>query len=66
VVHFIDFALERGCNVCPPLEVEMAWKDPVQRFLELLRLRTVSSEGPKGSYKEVGSDSCCAVQGCWV
>jgi hypothetical protein len=44
----------------------MAWKDPVQRFLELLRLRTVSSEGPKGSYKEVGSDSCCAVQGCWV
>ncbi|OWY91208.1 ACY1-like metalloprotease, partial [Phytophthora megakarya] len=30
----------------------MSWKDPVERFLELLRLRTVSSEGPSGSYAE--------------
>ncbi|KAG3235733.1 hypothetical protein PI124_g19239 [Phytophthora idaei] len=30
----------------------MAWKDPVERFLELLRLRTVSAEGPSGSYNE--------------
>ncbi|KUF93024.1 T-complex protein 11 protein 2 [Phytophthora nicotianae] len=30
----------------------MAWKDPVERFLDLLRLRTVSAEGPSGSYNE--------------
>ncbi|CEG38232.1 acy1-like metalloprotease [Plasmopara halstedii] len=30
----------------------MVWKDPVERFLELLRLRTVSVEGPSGSYNE--------------
>ncbi|TDH68819.1 hypothetical protein CCR75_001409 [Bremia lactucae] len=30
----------------------MTWKDPVERFLELLRLRTVSAEGPSGSYNE--------------
>ncbi|EEY64299.1 aminoacylase, metalloprotease family M20A, putative [Phytophthora infestans T30-4] len=30
----------------------MARKDPVERFLELLRLRTVSAEGPSGSYNE--------------
>lgn len=28
-------------------------KDPVTRFLELLRFRTVSGEGPQGSYAEV-------------
>jgi hypothetical protein len=27
-----------------------ARKDPVQRLLELLRLRTVSAEGPRGAY----------------
>lgn len=36
----------------------MAWKDPVERFLELLRLRTVSSEGPNGSYNEVRGLHC--------
>ncbi|KAI9895740.1 hypothetical protein PsorP6_018996 [Peronosclerospora sorghi] len=30
----------------------MKWKDPVERFLELLRLRTVSSEGASGSYNQ--------------
>ncbi|KAG7401751.1 adenylate cyclase [Phytophthora boehmeriae] len=30
----------------------MAWKDPVDRFVELLRLRTVSGEGPNGSYQQ--------------
>lgn len=29
-----------------------AWKDPVERLLEYLRFRTVSSEGPSGSYQE--------------
>lgn len=34
--------------------VEMAvWKDPVDRFVEFLRFRTVSAEGPSGSYQEV-------------
>lgn len=34
--------------------MEMAgWKDPVERFIEFLRFRTVSAEGPTGSYKEV-------------
>ncbi|KAG1703987.1 hypothetical protein DVH05_006993 [Phytophthora capsici] len=28
------------------------WKDPVDRFVEFLRFRTVSSEGPSGSYQE--------------
>lgn len=28
-------------------------KDPVTRFLEFLRFRTVSGEGPQGSYAEV-------------
>ncbi|KAG6606454.1 ACY1-like metalloprotease [Phytophthora cinnamomi] len=32
--------------------MNVAWKDPVERLLELLRLRTVSSEGPSGSYNE--------------
>lgn len=30
-------------------------KDPVTRFLEFLRFRTVSGEGPQGSYAEVSS-----------
>lgn len=30
-----------------------ARKDPVQRLLELLRLRTVSAEGPRGAYASV-------------
>ncbi|KAH7488726.1 hypothetical protein KRP22_008633 [Phytophthora ramorum] len=30
----------------------MTWKDPVERFLELLSLRTVSAEGPNGSYEQ--------------
>ncbi|RLN02676.1 hypothetical protein BBJ28_00021904, partial [Nothophytophthora sp. Chile5] len=35
-------------------EATMAqWKAPVERFLEFLRLRTVSGEGRSGSYQEV-------------
>ncbi|CAI5713564.1 unnamed protein product [Hyaloperonospora brassicae] len=30
----------------------MGRKDPIERFLELLRIRTVSAEGPRGSYEE--------------
>ncbi|KAF1784422.1 Peptidase M20, dimerization domain [Phytophthora cactorum] len=41
----------------------MAWKDPVERFLELLRLRTVSAEGPSGSYNEVDTTLFCARNG---
>ncbi|KAG1711395.1 hypothetical protein DVH05_008647 [Phytophthora capsici] len=36
----------------------MARKDPVERFLELLRLRTVSAEGPDGSYNECAEWLC--------
>ena len=42
-----DYARQVKC------QLRMEWKDPVERFLELLRLRTVSSEGPSGSYEEV-------------
>lgn len=28
-------------------------KEPVPRFLEFLRIRTVSGEGPNGSYNQV-------------
>lgn len=37
-------------------------KDPVARLLEYLRFRTISGEGPRGSYQQVITTSLCCLQ----
>lgn len=39
-------------------------KDAVTRFLEFLRFRTISGEGPAGSYEQVRTDLLANARTC--
>lgn len=41
-------------------------KDPVTRLLEYLRFRTISGEGPRGSYAQVTMALCCCQYFTWM